>query len=104
MWTELPTLFNHICHDPNIRAVILSGAGSKAFTTGLDVQAASQNSILNPSTFQKTSSTPASPKETPLSPDPARIATLMRRHILQFQACLTAVANCEKPVIAALHG
>lgn len=28
----------------------------------------------------------------------------MRRHVDSFQACITAVEKCEKPVIAALHG
>ena len=28
----------------------------------------------------------------------------MRRHIDSFQACITAIEKCEKPVIAALHG
>ena len=36
--------------------------------------------------------------------DSARIATSLRRHILSFQDCISAVERCEKPVIAALHG
>ncbi|KAL9104834.1 MAG: hypothetical protein Q9163_000282 [Psora crenata] len=123
MWNELPPLFSHISLDPNIRAVVLSGAGPKAFTTGLDVQAASQTSILNPNTLKAPAQGPCSnsditlnhndeacppPTDPPPSSspplDPARIATQMRRHIIRFQACLTAVAQCEKPLLAALHG
>ena len=98
MWNELPPLFSHLSTSPSTRVVILSGAGSKAFTTGLDVQAASQNSILSAGS-QNTS---LSEKESPL--DAARIATHHRRHIDSFQRCITAIEKCEKPVIVALHG
>ncbi|MCJ1468350.1 hypothetical protein MMC07_006978 [Pseudocyphellaria aurata] len=95
MWLELRNVFAHLSHDSSTRAVVLSGAGPKAFTTGLDVRAASSNSIL---ATQPSSSSANTPK------DGARIATDMRRHILEFQDCISAVERCEKPVIAALHG
>ncbi|KAI9858406.1 MAG: putative secondary metabolism biosynthetic enzyme [Trichoglossum hirsutum] len=38
MWIELRDIFNNLSQDPSVRAVILSDAGDKAFTTGLDVQ------------------------------------------------------------------
>jgi len=98
MWNELPPLFSHLSTSPSTRVIILSGAGPKAFTTGLDVQAASQNSILDPD--HKPLS--GSDNEPPL--DSARKATHMRRHIDSFQACLTVIEKCEKPVISVLHG
>jgi len=88
MWLNLRHLFTRASHDPLIRCIILSSAGDKAFTAGLDVQAASQGSNLNPD--------PAK--------DVARSANSIRRHILDFQDCLTAVERCEKPVVSLLHG
>ena len=55
------------------------------------MQSFSENSILNPDS------------QTP-QPDPARTAQQMRRHVDDFQAAITSIEKCEKPVIAALHG
>ncbi|KAK0668815.1 ClpP/crotonase-like domain-containing protein [Cercophora samala] len=88
MWLELRTLFNQLSVDPDVRAVVLSGAGDKAFTAGLDVTEASQNGLLNPEG----------------NLDGARKAAKLRRHIAEFQECITAVEKCEKPVIAVMHG
>ncbi|EEQ31205.1 hypothetical protein McanMca71_006779 [Microsporum canis] len=87
MWLELRDIFSQLSHDPNVRAVILSGAGSRAFTAGLDVKAASKG-LLGPKP----------------DADAARHAAVFRRHIASFQDCITAVEKCEKPVIAAMHG
>ena len=91
MWNELPPLFAHLSTSPSTRAIILSGAGPKAFTAGLDVQEASQSSIFSPNNSDS-------------ALDGARTATKLRRHVDAFQACITAVETCEKPVIAAIHG
>lgn len=37
-------------------------------------------------------------------PDPARKANSVRRRIFELQDVISTVANCEKPVIALLHG
>lgn len=86
MWLEMRQLFTQLSVDPNVRAIVISGAGDKAFTTGLDVQAAS--SILTSDT----------------SSDPARAASVLRHHIHDFQDCITSIERCEKPVVAAMHG
>ncbi|KAK3170569.1 hypothetical protein OEA41_002650 [Lepraria neglecta] len=91
VWRELPRLFSYLSTSPSTRAIILSGAGPKAFTTGLDVQSFSEHSILNPSS--------QSPQF-----DPARTAQQMRRHVDEFQNAITSIEKCEKPVIAVLHG
>jgi Delta3,5-Delta2,4-dienoyl-CoA isomerase len=36
--------------------------------------------------------------------DPSRKAAALRREILEYQDVISSVANCEKPVIALLHG
>ncbi|KXJ90855.1 ClpP/crotonase-like domain-containing protein [Microdochium bolleyi] len=88
MWLELGSLMNKVSHDPDYRAVVITAAGERAFTAGLDVEAASQGGALGVS------------KDV----DPARKATQVRRHIDEFQACISAVEKCEKPVIVAMHG
>jgi delta(3,5)-delta(2,4)-dienoyl-CoA isomerase len=82
MWLNLSTIFRRLSHDPAVRSVLLTGAGDRAFTAGLDVQAASQGQLSNPSS------------------DGARTANALRRHIHEFQDCISNVEKCEKPVIA----
>ncbi|KFY13647.1 hypothetical protein V492_03122 [Pseudogymnoascus sp. VKM F-4246] len=89
MWLELKQIFDKLSTDSNVRAVIFSGAGEKAFTTGLDVQAASQGGPLSGEGSEI---------------DIARQSVKLRRHVEEFQDCITAIEKCEKPVIAAIHG
>lgn len=90
-------MFDYLSHDSSTRVVILSGAGPKAFTAGLDVVAASQGPILAP--VSSSSSSPSNESQ-----DGARMATKIRRYIDEFQHCISAIERCEKPVVAALHG
>ena len=86
MWLELRQIFDKLSTDPSVRAVVITGAGNKAFTAGLDVKAASQGTLFEESA------------------DSARKAVSIRRHVEEFQECITAVERCEKPVIVAMHG
>ncbi|CAJ2502769.1 Uu.00g101630.m01.CDS01 [Anthostomella pinea] len=88
MWIELREIFSRLSHDEDVRAVVFSGVGDRAFTAGLDVQAASQDGALNGDGGK----------------DGARIATRVRRHILEFQDCISQIEKCEKPVICVMHG
>ncbi|KAI1178679.1 enoyl CoA hydratase-like protein [Nemania sp. FL0916] len=88
MWLELGQTFRKLSHDPAVRAIVFSAAGERAFTAGLDVQAASQGGVLS---REETS-------------DGSRFATRVRRHIYEFQECVGAIEKCEKPVIVAMHG
>lgn len=85
MWLELGRLFRQLSIDPDVRAVVLSGAGDRAFTAGLDVQAASQGG----SVLQDGSGGSA-------AADGARRAVQLRRHVAEFQECVSAVEKCEK--------
>jgi len=94
MWLSLHELMTRLSHDPNVRAIVLTASGPRAFSAGLDIQAASTpGSALSSS--ESSATTP---------PDAARKANHLRRHILSFQTCITALETCEKPVICALHG
>ena len=80
MWFELKAIFDRLSTDPAVRTILLTGAGEKAFSTGLDVQAASS----------------AGPLSLIEGQDPSRAATALRRHILEFQECITSIEKCEK--------
>ncbi|KAK3210093.1 hypothetical protein GRF29_44g1670613 [Pseudopithomyces chartarum] len=86
MWLNLSAIFRRLSHDPNVRSIVMTGAGDRAFTAGLDVKAASQGTLSQSSA------------------DPARTATALRRHIFEFQDCITALEKCEKPVVVIMHG
>lgn len=88
MFWSLGKIFNRISHDPDIRAVVLTANGDRAFTAGLDVSAASESGATARG----------------VNDDTARRATMLRRHILEMQAPITAVEKCEKPVIVVMHG
>lgn len=88
MWLEMAQVFNDLSHNPDVRVVVLTGAGEKAFTTGLDVKAASEGWIAGGSG----------------SDDPARQAAMIRKHVTSFQDGITAIERCEKPVVVAMHG
>ncbi|KAF4989900.1 hypothetical protein FDECE_14563 [Fusarium decemcellulare] len=87
VWLEFGRVFKQLSDDADVRAIVLSGAGDRAFTAGLDVQAAAGDGILGGGTG-----------------DVARKAKAMRSHIEEFQDSIGAVEKCEKPVICVLHG
>ncbi|TLS29387.1 hypothetical protein PpBr36_01955 [Pyricularia pennisetigena] len=93
MWCEFGRVFNALSVDPEVRAVVLSGAGERAFTSGLDVQKASDGWLVKG--MDDGSGQPV---------DSARFATYARRHIAEFQDSISAMEKCEKPVICVLHG
>lgn len=80
MWLELRQIFQQLSTDPDVRVVLLSGAGDRAFTAGLDVQAASQGT----------------PIQGDAGADAGRKAIKLKRYIADFQDCISAVERCEK--------
>ncbi|KAL0086620.1 ClpP/crotonase-like domain-containing protein [Phycomyces blakesleeanus] len=80
---EVRSVFELLAVDQDIRAVVVSGSG-RMFTAGLDLAENSLKKLVSDS-------------------DGARIAYNNRAHIRDFQASFTAIENCEKPVIAAIH-
>ncbi|KAK3491488.1 putative delta3, 5-delta2, 4-dienoyl-CoA isomerase precursor [Neurospora crassa] len=87
MWLELGQIFRQLSSDPDVRAVVLSGAGDRGFTAGLDIHAASSNNQLQSSGAL----------------DVGRKAAQLRRYITEFQDSISAIELCEKPVIVVLH-
>lgn len=88
MFNSMGKIFNRLSYDPDVRVVVLHGNGDRAFTAGLDVQAASQGGPLTDKS----------------QTDVARKATALRRHMEEVQDDVTAVEKCEKPVIVVMHG
>ncbi|KAM5347389.1 hypothetical protein ACJ41O_010394 [Fusarium nematophilum] len=89
VWVEFAKVFDRLSTDPDVRAVVLSGAGERGFTAGLDVKDAGKSLI-----------------EKAATDDAARNATQLKRHIKEFQGCIAAIDRCEKliTVICVVHG
>ncbi|GAA5921096.1 hypothetical protein JCM1841_002413 [Sporobolomyces salmonicolor] len=83
LWAELPEHFNRASVDPDVRCVVIASALDKGFTAGLDLTDSSLGTTGD---------------------DPARTALLLRAHIDDLQNSISSIQNCEKPVIAAVHG
>ena len=83
MWDELEVCFNWLDAEPEVRVIILSGEG-KHFCAGIDL--AMFGELVN----------------TEIS-DLARRSEMFRQKILTLQGNLTAIEQCRKPVLAAIH-
>ncbi|TVY80498.1 Delta(3,5)-Delta(2,4)-dienoyl-CoA isomerase, partial [Lachnellula suecica] len=64
--------------------------GERGFCAGLDVQHASTDGILK--------------QVARVSNDTARRYIGIKRHVQEFQDCVSSVEKCEKPVICIMHG
>ena len=125
-FAELPQVFDELGADPAIRAVVLCARG-RHFTVGLDLKemGAMLTGTLPATTAPATArTTPATagtgaagtagdrsgvPLEQeqakrPPRPSAAARAHATRRTVLHMQQAITAVAECPKPVVAAVHG
>ncbi|WP_236077635.1 crotonase/enoyl-CoA hydratase family protein [Rhodococcus sp. P1Y] len=85
-WTECPQLFTQLDADPEVRAILLLGSG-KNFTYGLDL--AAMGGEFAPLMADKALAGPR---------------TVFHDTIKRMQLAANAVADCRKPVVAAVHG
>ncbi|MCD2110554.1 crotonase/enoyl-CoA hydratase family protein [Rhodococcus rhodochrous] len=85
-WAELPVLFGELDADPEVRAVVLAGSG-RNFSYGLDLVAmgGSLGAVVSGKAL-------------------AKPRTDFHTLIKNMQAAITAVADCRKPVVAAVQG
>lgn len=83
---ELPEALSSLDQNPDVSVIILSGAG-KHFCSGIDLASLSSISAQASS-----------------GGDRGRSSEGLRRRIKSMQAAITAVEECRKPVIAAVHG
>ncbi len=85
-WSETPEVFAELDANSEVRAIVLTGSG-KHFTYGLDLQAmaGALGPVLEPGAMAKT-------------------RTEFHDMVLAMQRAATAVADCRKPVVAAISG
>lgn len=83
-WTDLPLAMQAVGEAEDIRVVVLAARGT-AFSVGLDLVEFAGVSVGSGSS-------------------PAAKAKSAYQEIKRMQAALSAVADCPKPVIAAIHG
>jgi enoyl-CoA hydratase len=86
-WDELPRAMAELGADDTVRAIVIAGRGPH-FTTGLDLT--SMGSTLGSGAGEGTTE--------------AAKRRRMLADIERLQRSITAVADCPKPVIAAVHG
>ena len=86
-WREMPEVFASLDRDSEVRAIVLRGAGER-FTVGLDLMG--MGAELAELLLQ-------GPR---LAADRVRLHDLIR----QMQRAISCVADCNKPVIAAIAG
>jgi enoyl-CoA hydratase len=93
-WRDLPRAMEVVTNDANVRAVVIAAKGPH-FSVGLDLKAL--GGMLS-------GAGAGGGGESPRETSGAAKALHARRDILRLQASITAVAQCPKPVIAAVHG
>lgn len=86
-WREMPLVFRGFDADPGVRAVVVTGAG-RNFSYGLDL--AAMGGTFGP--LMNGEDNLAAPR------------AVLHDEIKQMQKALNAVADCRKPVIAAVQG
>ena len=86
-WQDLPRLMHELSDDADVRAVVIAAKGPH-FTVGLDLKA-----------FGQITGTDGGRGGSDATRRTRQFATIKR-----IQATVTTVADCPKPVIAAVHG
>ncbi|KAI3635944.1 hypothetical protein MIR68_006009 [Amoeboaphelidium protococcarum] len=85
-FNELGSHFRSVADDPDVRAIILTGGESKHFTAGLDLTDKALFEIINGGDCT------------------GRRGLKLRTLLDRWQKAVTAVSQCQKPVIACVHG
>ncbi|XP_037936908.1 delta(3,5)-Delta(2,4)-dienoyl-CoA isomerase, mitochondrial [Teleopsis dalmanni] len=85
MWIEIKNCFDELAVNPDCRAIVVSGAG-KHFTAGIDL-----TDVISLGT------------EMSDVDDVARKGMILGRTIKLYQESMSALENCPKPVIVAVH-
>ncbi len=83
-WDEMKTVFEYLDQDPEVRCVVLGGAG-KHFCAGIDLTLLMDINKFNNIKCE------------------GRKREAVRKFIYELQDTITAIERCRKPVIAAVH-
>ena len=85
-WREMPIAFEKLDRDAAVRAIVIKGSGP-SFSVGLDLMAmGAELAVLM------------------AEPNLAGERVALHEIIVRMQRAITCVAECKKPVIAAIHG
>lgn len=84
-WADLPLLMQELSDDDDVRAVVVAAKGPH-FTVGLDLKTMGGGMAGGGQASQ------------------ASRASRFYKEVKRLQGSITAVANCPKPVVAAIHG
>lgn len=98
MFFTLGKIFNTLSRDPDVRVIILTAKGEKAFTAGLDVSVAAKEGPLS-LVFGEGGKGEGIDGKGGEEKDVARKAWELRRHIKEIQKPVSEIEGCEKPVI-----
>lgn len=96
MFFTLGNIFHTLSSDPDVRVIILTAKGEKAFTAGLDVSVAAKEGPLSLVFGEGMKGEGEGEGE---EKDVARKAWELRRHIKEIQKPVSEIEGCEKPVI-----
>jgi enoyl-CoA hydratase len=91
-WTSFPTVIEELGDDPGIRAIVVAAKGP-AFTVGIDLKA------FGPALVTGNIDPTAPPPGSPVAQ-----RTQTRRLVKMMQHTFSSLAECPKPVIAAVNG
>eukprot|EP00249_Psilotum_nudum_P001851 c14572_g1_i1 orf=168-1016(+) len=91
LFRELPLALSALDANPSVRVIILSGSG-KHFCSGIELGTLSSHLGDAPDGVEQ------------LPSDVGRKSEKLVRSVKQMQAAISAVEECRKPVIAAVHG
>lgn len=84
-WDEMPKVFAQLHADPEVRVIVLQGEG-KHFCAGIDLA-----TLMNLQRFNTISCE-------------GRKREALRGFIFKLQDAISAIEECRKPVLAAIHG
>ncbi|HEY1733251.1 MAG TPA: crotonase/enoyl-CoA hydratase family protein [Acidimicrobiales bacterium] len=101
-WADLPRAMAELAGDDRVRAVVVAARGPH-FSVGLDLKT---TGALLAGTDASPAATPSAEasSDAPSEVSPAARARATRATVVRLQAAITAVADCPKPVVAAVHG
>ena len=85
-WAEMRTILLELDENPEVRAIILSGEGSKLFCAGIDLTMLMNTNVKVQDNCE------------------GRKREKFRKFLLDFQDILTTFEKISKPVLSAIHG